>query len=53
MKKIIGDDVECKPVWGLDEEGEICGVWRDLGIPNLWAMMGMSSDSVKVKPAAQ
>jgi len=39
---ICGADVEreCKPVWGLDEETEIKGVCRDLGVPNLWYMSG-------------
>jgi len=29
-----------KPIWGLDAEGEIQGAWRDIGLPNLWCMMG-------------
>ncbi|KAE9404770.1 FAD/NAD(P)-binding domain-containing protein [Gymnopus androsaceus JB14] len=39
---ICGEDVEraCKPIWGYDEETEIKGVWRDLGVPNLWYMGG-------------
>jgi hypothetical protein len=42
MRNIIGDDLanRCKRIWGLDNEKEIRGVWRDLGIPHLWAMMG-------------
>ncbi|KAF8882841.1 hypothetical protein BD779DRAFT_1612399 [Infundibulicybe gibba] len=42
IRKICGDDVhsKCKPIWGLNEEGEIRGVWRELGVPGLWTMMG-------------
>eukprot|EP00753_Platysulcus_tardus_P018884 PLAT7028.1.p1 GENE.PLAT7028.1~~PLAT7028.1.p1 ORF type:complete len:650 (-),score=-151.71 PLAT7028.1:131-2080(-) len=40
--RILGDKVANKlgPIWGISEEGEINGAWRDLGIPNLWYMMG-------------
>ncbi|KAJ6515648.1 hypothetical protein C8R45DRAFT_957213 [Mycena sanguinolenta] len=42
IRKVCGDELadKCKPIWGLDEEGEINGCWRDLGIPGLWYMMG-------------
>ncbi|KAJ7648501.1 hypothetical protein B0H17DRAFT_1103099 [Mycena rosella] len=42
IRKVCGDELadKCKPIWGLDEEGEIKGAWRDLGIPRLWYMMG-------------
>ena len=29
-------------IWGLDNEGEINGVWRDCGLPNFYYMMGRS-----------
>jgi len=31
-----------KPVWGVDEEGEINGAWgyTKLGVPGLWYMLG-------------
>ncbi|TFK48079.1 FAD/NAD(P)-binding domain-containing protein [Heliocybe sulcata] len=29
-----------KPIWGLNDEGEFNGNWRDLGVPNLWYMIG-------------
>jgi hypothetical protein len=50
MRKIIGDEVanKCTRIWGLDEEKEIRGLWRDLGIPHMWAMMGMSSGSANL-----
>ncbi|KIK57866.1 hypothetical protein GYMLUDRAFT_45704 [Collybiopsis luxurians FD-317 M1] len=39
---ICGEEVEnkCKRIWGHDEELEIHGTWRDLGVPNLWYMCG-------------
>ena len=45
MRKILGPEVgaRLKPIWGLDPEGEIQGVWRDVGIPRVWCMMGESS----------
>ncbi|KAJ8468201.1 hypothetical protein ONZ45_g17330 [Pleurotus djamor] len=27
-------------IWSLNEEGEIYGSWRDLGVPNMWFMNG-------------
>ncbi|KAJ7232198.1 hypothetical protein B0H12DRAFT_1261700 [Mycena haematopus] len=43
IRKVCGDELtdKCKPIWGLDEDGEIQGCWRDLGIPGLWYMMGI------------
>ncbi|KAG5651879.1 hypothetical protein H0H81_007073 [Sphagnurus paluster] len=43
IANIVGDEVakHLKPVWGLDAEGEINGVWRDLGVKGLWSMMGV------------
>ncbi|KAJ6502848.1 hypothetical protein C8R47DRAFT_1007901 [Mycena vitilis] len=42
VRKICGDAVgdKCKPIWGLNAEGEINGAWRDLGVPGLWYMLG-------------
>jgi hypothetical protein len=42
MRKILGPEAgaRLKPIWGLDAEGEIRGVWRDIGFPRLWCMMG-------------
>lgn len=43
ISKICGPEVAAKmgKIWGLDEEGEICGAWRDTGVPGMWYMMGM------------
>ncbi|KAJ6566754.1 hypothetical protein B0H19DRAFT_1138526 [Mycena capillaripes] len=42
VRKLCGDAVgdKCKPIWGLNKEGEINGAWRDLGVPGLWYMIG-------------
>ncbi|EJF58505.1 FAD/NAD(P)-binding domain-containing protein [Dichomitus squalens LYAD-421 SS1] len=42
IKNIFGEDTasRVKPIWGLDEEGELKNVWRDSGVPNFWFMMG-------------
>ncbi|KAF7368295.1 Flavin-containing monooxygenase [Mycena venus] len=42
VRKVCGDAVgdKCKKIWGLNEEGEINGAWRDLGVPGLWYMIG-------------
>lgn len=41
-KKILGEELgrRVKPIWGLDSSGEPKGVWRDIGIDNLWSMLG-------------
>ncbi|KAJ7682909.1 hypothetical protein B0H17DRAFT_1075373 [Mycena rosella] len=42
IRTICGDNVgdRCGKIWGLDAEGELQGVWRDLGVPGLWYMLG-------------
>ncbi|TFK70711.1 FAD/NAD(P)-binding domain-containing protein [Pluteus cervinus] len=42
IRSICGEDIlnRCKPVWGLDAEGELNGCWRDLGLKGLWYMIG-------------
>ncbi|KAF8896687.1 hypothetical protein BD779DRAFT_1497248 [Infundibulicybe gibba] len=41
VREICGDVADrCSPIWGLDEEGEVNGCWRDLGVKGLWSMMG-------------
>ena len=42
FRKILGKDLgdKVKPVWGLDGEGEPRGAWRDVGVENLWCMVG-------------
>ncbi|THH13418.1 hypothetical protein EW146_g6790 [Bondarzewia mesenterica] len=43
IRAVVGDEVadKVKPLWGLDGEGEIQGVWRDTGVPNLYCLMGV------------
>ncbi|KDR67892.1 hypothetical protein GALMADRAFT_231787 [Galerina marginata CBS 339.88] len=40
--RVWGDEVasRCKAIWGLNDECELNGVWRDLGVPGLWMMLG-------------
>ncbi len=42
LKSIVGAEVadKCGPIWGLNSEGELCGVWRDLGVRGLWSATG-------------
>lgn len=42
LKKLFGDDVAAQtgPVWGINNEGEINGVWRGSGHRGLYVMMG-------------
>ncbi|KAG9309314.1 hypothetical protein JVU11DRAFT_10802 [Chiua virens] len=42
MREICGQQVadNVNPVWGLTEEGEVNGVWRDCGHENLWFGIG-------------
>ena len=41
-KPVLGDELgsKVKPIWGLDSSSELKGAWRDIGIDNLWCMMG-------------
>jgi len=42
IRRLCGDDVadRCQPIWGLNEEGEVNGVWKEFGVPGLWYMLG-------------
>jgi hypothetical protein len=42
VRQICGDDIadKTREVWGLNEEGELNGVWRDSGVERMWIMMG-------------
>ncbi|PPR06695.1 hypothetical protein CVT24_013028 [Panaeolus cyanescens] len=42
ITRILGPELAQRvpKMWGFNEEGEINGVWRELGIPGLWSMMG-------------
>lgn len=42
VRTIVGDDVadQLTEVWGLDDEGEIRGLFRPSGHPHLWYMAG-------------
>ena len=56
IRKVCGNSVfeRTGPIWGLDPEGEVNGVWRDLGVKGLWSVMGkfsfpLSSSSASLK----
>ncbi|KAJ7636281.1 hypothetical protein FB45DRAFT_1055746 [Roridomyces roridus] len=42
IKYLCGEEIgsKCKKIWGLDQEGEIYGAWRDIGVDGLWYMTG-------------
>ncbi|KAI0770914.1 FAD/NAD-P-binding domain-containing protein [Trametes elegans] len=42
IAKICGEEVasRVKPVWNLNDEGELRTAWRDTGVSNFWFMMG-------------
>ena len=42
LKKVIGEELgsKVKQIWGLDDSGEPRGAWRDIGVDNLWCMIG-------------
>ncbi|KAK9459232.1 uncharacterized protein V1516DRAFT_686999 [Lipomyces oligophaga] len=42
LAEILGKDYAklLKPVWSLDDEGELKSVYRDCGIPNMYYMVG-------------
>lgn len=42
VSEILGEEyaVNLKPIWGLDEEAELRGVFRDCGVPNCYFMVG-------------
>jgi lysine/ornithine N-monooxygenase len=42
VRRTLGDDVasRCKPIWGMDREGELNSAWRNCGVQGLWIMVG-------------
>ena len=45
LDKLMGEAVTSKisPIWGLTDEGELRGVWKDCGVPNFYYMLGIFS----------
>jgi len=43
IREICGEEVvsRMKKIWGMNSEGEINGIWRDIGIPNIWCALGI------------
>jgi len=50
IREICGEEVvsRIKKIWGMNSEGEIDGVWRDIGIPNIWCVLGIVFFSIFV-----
>ncbi|KAG6872067.1 hypothetical protein C0995_013411 [Termitomyces sp. Mi166 len=42
IRKVVGEEVlkGVNPIWGFNPEGELNGVWRDMGVKGLWSMLG-------------
>ncbi|KIP03537.1 hypothetical protein PHLGIDRAFT_94663 [Phlebiopsis gigantea 11061_1 CR5-6] len=42
IRDIVGEEEGSKipTIWGLNKEGEIRVAWREIGLPNMWYMMG-------------
>ena len=42
FRKLLSEELgsKVKQIWGLDDACEVKGAWRDLGVDNLWCMMG-------------
>ena len=42
LRKILGEELgsKVKQIWGVDASGEQRGAWRDIGVDNLWFMIG-------------
>lgn len=41
-RAVVGDEIadQCSPIWGLDAEGELNGVWGPSGHDGIWFMAG-------------
>ena len=42
IRDIVGEEEGKKvvPIWSINVEGEVRGAWREIGLPNVWYMMG-------------
>ncbi len=42
IRRTLGSDISerCGPIWGVDEDGEMRGAWRQFGVENLWVVVG-------------
>ena len=41
-RKLLGSELGARvpDIWGLNAEGELRTAWREVGLPNVWYMMG-------------
>ena len=44
IREICGEEVasRIKKIWGMNSEGEINGIWRDIGVSNMWCALGIA-----------
>ena len=44
IRRTLGSNISerCRPIWGVDEEGELRGAWREFGPKGLWVVVGES-----------
>lgn len=42
IRELVGEEIGKKltPIWGLNDEGEIRSCWKEMGVDNMWLMMG-------------
>ena len=42
VQRTLGSTVadRCKPIWGIDSEGELNSAYRGTGVPHFWLMVG-------------
>ena len=42
IRAILKEDPEhpLTPIWGINDEGDPRTAWREVGVPNVWYMMG-------------
>lgn len=42
IRGVFGESIasQCKPIWGMDEEGELNSAWKLSGVRDLWVMVG-------------
>jgi hypothetical protein len=52
---VLGKEIRgrLKPIWGVDDEGELNSVFRDTGVPRLYAMIGASGRHLVVVNGTQ
>ncbi|KAG6881994.1 hypothetical protein C0992_012996, partial [Termitomyces sp. T32_za158] len=41
IREVVDEEIfkRINPIWGLNSEGELNGMWRELGVKGLWSML--------------